>query len=297
MKKKYRFLFARLLLGCFPILISCTHNPFSESTANFTKRQTVKGVVRLDDGSTPDDVFVWLEGLSVSTRTDESGGFELTLPDPQTQPGGGLSGTYKIYYYLGNYGISSSSTVLSEGYFAHGEGDIDDDGNIRETIVLQKLLNISTVVEPSEIVQFVHPDSSDIKITVTLDVLVGPLRVEAFVDETNTYFWGFFLKKLNTPLSEAFKSPSSSPPTTQQIPCHTVWEGGLYLSWYGLELELAEYEVVPYIHVVQEDLPDGLIVSIAEHGDEYHNDYLLIPFKQEPGYFAVRDSTLMEVGN
>jgi len=98
----------------------------------------VEGKVRLSDNSDPSNVFIWLEGLNISTYTDEAGEFILNIPPPQFQPGGGMSGDFRLFYYVGNYKCTSSSVVIRDGYIDCGVGDVDSEGNVNEIIILTK---------------------------------------------------------------------------------------------------------------------------------------------------------------
>ena len=265
-------------------MASCTFSPFSQSEVDFSERLTIRGSVQMGDGSSPADVFVWLEGLNVSAWTDEAGAFELRLPTPSTQPGGGLSGEYDLYFYVGNFGFEKIVTVLQGGYVVFGEGDIDDDGDVEGAIVLQKLADISTVMEPDEISRY--DEDTRIDMRVSIRTYANPLRAEAFLAE-NRYILGYFFRKVNVPVGEAIYPPVGIGSAVTTLSTVTVWETGFTFPYCGLQSEVAEYEVYPYVHIVQDGLPEGLIESIAEHAGEYHPDYLRIPIRQEPGYLNV----------
>jgi len=67
----------------------------------------------------------------VSVRTDKRGNFILTLPSPQLQPGGGLTGSYKIYYYVANYEYAVSTVLIRNGRFEYNSEDINKEGKTK----------------------------------------------------------------------------------------------------------------------------------------------------------------------
>jgi hypothetical protein len=94
----------------FVFLMKCTGNPFWNDDIDSEDRLTVTGKVQLQDDPDPETIFIWLEGIQVSTYTNSKGEFTLELPAPQLQPGGGLTGSLKLYHYKGLFGIRSGGS-------------------------------------------------------------------------------------------------------------------------------------------------------------------------------------------
>jgi len=141
-------------------ILVCTSNPIFKDEDSSSQR-IVEGKIRLSDNASPESIFVWLESLDISTYTDEEGAFSLQLPPLQSQPGGGLSGEYNIYYYVGNYALASSSLVLQDGSILREAGDVDSEGNIDETVVLRKLLNIKSEINlPNDLIKAIAANAN-----------------------------------------------------------------------------------------------------------------------------------------
>ena len=286
MNKCISFYFVIFSIGCLLISSRCSKNPFFEKKlSTLANAQIVTGQVQLNEESSPENVFVWLESINISTYTDKNGDFELQLPPPQGQPGGGLNGKYRLFYYIGNYKVKTSTVVIVNGEFVYGQGDIDANGNILKTVVMQKLIDIKTEIQPSTIQTF---DTLRLEITVTLVPQGNSVKIEA-LKAPGGWLVGFFFHKINTPLSESILNPCSRSPVTEVIYYATHWKAGLRSDNLSLEVEPAEYEVIPYLRIIQDELPDELITSIAEKADRYHYNYLKIPFKQEVGHFTVTE--------
>lgn len=270
----------------------CTSNPLFEDR-NSSSKQTVKGKIRLSDGASPDSVFVWLEGLNLSTHTDDEGNFTLQLPTPQTQPGGGLTGDFRIFYYIGNYEIITSSVVIRNGSFEYGAGDIDTDGNINGTTILQKLADIHTVIQPFEIPEY---DSSRVGITIFVTVTVVPTMNSVEVKMPigpGGLLTAMIFKEINGSISDAVFYGNAQLSEPIHVTVTRNWQTGIKArninSTPYYTLEPGEYEVIPYIRIIQENLPEGLLECIGENADTFDQDYLKIPVRLNLGRLTVTE--------
>ncbi len=273
------FVYSLLIIGVV-FLVKCTGNPFWDDDIDSSDKLTVTGNVEMNDGSVPEDIYVWLEGLNVSASTNSSGAFTLDLPAPQLQPGGGLTGSLKLYFYVGNYEYKTAVLYVTKGYLEYGQGDLDDEGYVKKQIILEKLLDIETTVIPASVQQF---DSlAFIQIILTVRNLATTVYIETIQGSTGTLI-GYMFKKTDGPLTEAILNPSSRDPVMNLIIRETTFTGGARAFDLGLIAEPAQYEVFPYIRVIQAGLPEALITSIDENAHQYHTGYLNIPYRQDTG--------------
>ncbi|MEA1986270.1 MAG: hypothetical protein U9N76_02120 [Candidatus Marinimicrobia bacterium] len=123
--------------------ISCTSNPFWDN--NDIKEKSITGKIILSDNSdSKDGIFVWLEGFDLSTYTDENGNFKIIIPPPESQGNSnGLSGDFKLYFWLSNYEIKYATIPFSNGKFSAIQNYINRDGEFQNDVNLQKILSIS----------------------------------------------------------------------------------------------------------------------------------------------------------
>lgn len=276
--------FVGVLLGItIFVFVLCTSNPIFEDV-DPSAQEIVKGKVRLNDDESPEGIFVWFEGLNISTYTDEAGDFTIQLPPPPSQPGGGLTGNYRLFYYVGNYGVTTSSIVIRNGRVVYGTADVDSEGNINETVVLNKLIDVETVVDPPIIHRF---DSVRIEISVILTPHVSNVPI-ASLKEPDGFFNGLFFRKKGTPIEDVAFLPITGSPRIEMVTSRQVWLAGVYTFWLGLELFRAEFEVIPFLIIIQDNCPDALIESISEKATTYHYEYLKIPFRRKVGSLTVR---------
>jgi hypothetical protein len=162
----------------------------------------------------------------------------------------------------------------------YGQGDLDDTGNVKKTIILEKLIEIRTVVSPETVQQF---DSlAFFQVTLTVRNLATAVFIETIQGPTGSLL-GYMFRKVDGPINEAILNPTGRTPVMNLINRETHFTGGVRAFDLGLIAEPAHYEVVPYIRIIQADLPAALITCIDEHADQYHYGYLKIPFRQEKG--------------
>ena len=273
----------QLVILCFItvfLLLVCTSNPIFKDEDSSSQR-IVEGKVCLSDDSSPEGIFVWLEGLDISTVTDEEGAFSLQLPPVQSQPGGGLSGEYNIYYYVGNYALASSSLVLQDGSILTEAGDVDSKGNINETVVLRKLLNIKTEINLPVIKE---TDSLRLVITVILDPQGDPVEVET-MKSPDDWLTRMIFKEIDESIEEADLYAAGGQWITQIIRGRTIWKMGVNAWWLSprpyLTLEPGVYDIIPYLYIARDDMPDDMMKAIAVNANMFDTDYLKIPFRRD----------------
>ena len=268
-------------------LVMCTSNPIFKDEDPSSQR-IVEGDIRLSDNTSPGGVFVWLEELNISTVTDENGAFSLQLPPFQSQPGGGLTGDYNIYYYVGNYGLGSSSIALLNGSILHDAGDVDSDGDIKGTVILNKLLDIGTEINLPEILE---TDSFRLVIKVTLIPQGDPVEVET-MKNPDGWITRMIFKKMDASIGEAAMYSAGGSWVTETIRQRTTWQIGIKAWWLSprpyLTLEPGIYDIIPYLYVSRDELPNDLIKAIASYGNMFHTDYLKIPFRRDLAQLTVR---------
>lgn len=270
-----------LLLLVFSTLFfaMCTYNPFySEDAAK--DFHLVRGKVQLEDGDTHDNVYVWLEELNLSARTDNKGEFSLGIP--RTDNLKGYNNDLKLYYYVGNYAIQHSNVLVVDGAFEYDKFDINSDGKIKDTIYLKKLLQIKTTSMPQSIEEN-YTGSMNIEVVVTnLDT---NLRVINQMTR-GRILSGFIFRELNSPHADATGYQLNGVVYFgHRLFDPVTWEGTF--NWPFKLLPPGTYEVYPYIFLNQTDVPAELLESFGVNADRFTEAYLKIPFKHRSDLLKV----------
>jgi hypothetical protein len=258
------------------IFLRCTENPFFTDHIKATDGYTLTGSVELSDDASPDNVFVWLEELNVGDFTDKDGNFVITIPHPQAQPGGGVSGECKLHYYVGNYRLTYSTILMLHGAIKYNKLDVDRHGNVKNKR-LQKILGIQTFLEPA----FYHADESVLlQIKFLVQIYNEPVLIRTYKwQRDKNFISNIFFRNVNEPVDSALQYQRS-------LLLREEWLAQTERNWHfeewsdSLMLAPGIYEVVPYLEVMQDDVPEELICAAGGDPDFINNKWLNLPYKR-----------------
>jgi len=281
--KAFRLYSILLAAGLVSFLfVGCTSNPFGDDDIGGGTR-AMSGKVQLNDGSNPEGIYVWLETFNIGTRTDNSGQFKLTLPPPAAQGGGGgIDGAFSLYFYVANYQLATAQAVTRGGEFIFDQGDINAKGELRTTKLLKRMLRIQTQVDPSPV-----PSNYQFRIgvQVTLQATIDSVtvRLPSVGGLLNTLFFR------NIKTGELFKHESIINAPFGNILIGSSPESRVLT--FSLNqipgLTQGDYEVIPYLLVAHDAVPEELINSIAADAQSFDANYLKLPFRREGGQFKI----------
>ena len=275
-----------ILLSTVTLLLfmaGCSKNPFFEDKKIGSNKREISGTVQLSDQSTPDNVFVWLEGFNLSTRTDSLGKFTLTLPTPAAQPGGGLDGIFKLYFYVANYDLSSAQVVVHGGQLESADSDLDDKGELKTTQTLSRRLRIQVAVTPSAISAI---DSVGIDIAVILQADHEPVVVR-FPKMLGNNIAAIFLRDID-PANNYMRMIDNAGYLTKVETVGTKSREWHMIINYSLSMfPVGEYEVIPYLFIEQENIPAELSAALGTGIEDFSESYLKIPFKRQGGRLTI----------
>lgn len=274
-----------LLAGLWlPTFCGCTKNPFGEDDISSGSRQ-VRGSVQVADAQSSEGVYVWLEGFDLGTHSDASGRFQITLPPTASQGGSGaVSGIFDLYFYLANYQLATAQVVTRNGAFVYSSGDINRNGELKDTKVLHRFLRISTKVEPA-VVSENYPGTIT-NVQVTLTAAVDSVTV-VFPRSVGSTLGAVLVRHIGT--QQVFIYESFPNVTTSEVATvgRAARSWSMSLNRFARPLPAADYEVFPYLLVRHEVIPGGLIASLGTRVEELGPNYLKIPFRREGGEFTV----------
>jgi hypothetical protein len=321
-----RYLFANLtgLLFFLLVWMSCTDNPFVDSVMLEPTR--ISGQVQLADGITPDSIFVWLEEFNFGTYTDSVGNFALTLPPPEVQGDGlGFSGTYQLYYYLSNYSTTMIPLEFSAGDLEPDQPQLDTKGRLFKIPVLEKILDVRTRFfclsdSLKELLESGLLDPEYVEILNSHQNLQDTMKIDLAKPE-----WVYFYTLLKTYdrklLVEALLLPQgvgipathigllffpiegdgtisiydSAGTTGSFIHYFSLekneecrWE--YYLSTQQLKIEPGRYHVVPYLKIINPELPLYLRQQVGQPLDMLGYMTRFLPMKRRDGVLIVTRS-------
>jgi hypothetical protein len=257
----------------------CTNNPFFGDDDTAKDKHFAAGTVVLSDGSSPLDTYVWAQDLNISSRCNSKGEFSLQIP--RTPEYEGLNGSFTIYFYMGNYHYQTASVVVRNGQFEYGQQNITADGRFDRTIVLSKMLEINTTIRPDTI-----SAGASFEFTIILELV----NIDSFVSiiteaDRDGFLRGYFIRSLdlNTPAKLLF--PQGTKPAGYKIDTLTIRETTSRFS--PDSITAGDYEIIPYIRVVQSGLPEELLLSLGAKVNQYDPEYLNVPYIRTHARFVI----------
>jgi hypothetical protein len=273
-----------LAAAAFTLFYSCTSNPFGDNEISAEKRK-ISGVVQLADQSSAKDIVVWMAGFNISTRTDESGRFEMTLPPKGSQgAAGGLSGIFNIYFFVANYLLDSAQVVVQDGAFLYGRGDVNKDGKLSAPRSLRRFLRISTALLPPSVE---NSFASRIGANVTLQAIIDTATV-IFPRSVGGFLGAVFFRRVGTEDLIIYEPVAGANTRDMALVGRNSASRLIVFTLQQLSLPPGQYEVIPYLLIRHQSLPPGLLTSLGANVEGLSPAYLNLPFRREGGQFEVR---------
>ncbi len=260
------------------IFISCTENPFTEPE----KIQDLKitGRVELNDGSSPDQVYVWLELLDLGTFTNQKGKFSLPLPPSELQAeGAGITGNTRLYFYLSDYKMIYKTIEFAEGKLIPDQEVIAADGQLLATILLEKIFNMS--FSPQQDSAALR-DSSMLTLQAEMSTPCNNLQTIQFerVGRNPVFYGLIFEPQGNTAQDPIFYDSRQAVSVVISLDRFSSFSVQYDYSPISLGLSPGSYAVCPYVEIVQPDtIPDRILNNIGQHIIAYGHHYCLLPNK------------------
>ena len=272
-----------ILIIIFLIIGNCTENPFIKNEISEDANRIFSGKIVVEDETDPSGVFVWLQELNLKTWTDKNGDFSFTLPSkPESQSGGGFTGFVTAYYYIANYKLEKSRLFVFDGSFKFGEADLNNKGQISETIILKKKLNIITKVSPDIIYSSY---SSSIAFSANLTTLFGE-TIKVHTQKNRDGGWTGIYIRSRTDLNKETIRISKGRLREDLFTGEMTWE--IEMAFPDLGLQPGSYEIIPYITIL-EDLPAGLLLAIGDNVVSYSDSYFKYPIRVETAILEIRE--------
>ena len=273
------------LLVIYVLIFSCTSNPlFKEDQV---KSEQISGQILLDDESTPDNIYVWLEEFNLSTFTDSQGRFTLSIPSPEARGlGSNFNGEVSLYFYVANYYIDSTTIIFANGRLLEDQAAINNVGEITATHTLRKMASVVIFADQS------LTNSNVLKVFIALtsidyNIKVYSLRELLKYPQTGFIRTGLIIESLGGSQLRIFLNRPESFLWSDVLIVNEPQRWTFDLNLETLGLPVGQYRVVPYLLFPQKGVPDALRKSISSNVEEFDEDYLLLPLKREGGEFAI----------
>jgi hypothetical protein len=280
-RNPYRVFLAMVMIG---LLAGCTDNPFESDTTIATSTRRVHGKVQLSNTTDHNGVYVWLEGFDLSAATDEEGNFSITLPPPEAQVSGGGEGVFRIWTFLGNYRLGSARAAVHDGSFVFPSTDFQEDGQLREPIVMQELFSINTVLSMTRI----EADSPRF-IAMQVELRSSAPPVDVYFPRMYAGKEGpVLLRNLRTGEVEIYQTVVTGIEVNDYVRVGDVpYVRSLLLTIPKYALRAGQYEIIPYLLPHGQYIPVPLLNSLGEDVTALGPGFAAYPYRREGGRLDV----------
>ncbi len=226
----------------------------------------------------------------MNTNPDENGYFQFRLPEPTLQPYGGLTGAFKIYFFLANYELDFAKVYVKNGLLLTSRGDLDENGRLRQQRILTEKLRISIHVSPDTVVN----DSAstlnfELRLEATQDTVYihypdraqGPLSI--------LFFRNLSDGKRTDKIFESSAFASAAPMITDSISIFPkFWVSAAHVESIGLKKGI--YEIIPFFIIDHGKVPLDLLDNIGNLIDRPTYDFLKVPTLRTGNQLTVIDA-------
>ena len=192
--------------------------------------------------------------------------------------------------------MDSAKVVIVNNKIQYGEGDLNNEGKLKNTVYLSKLLDIEVIVDQ----KVIHPDSSDsIKFQIILDAITDTVTIQTQITGPLDLSAGI-LKKTDPPEQNVLINNGGS--IFDEIPIYPEYAIPNYKRSFNIAMEYdpgtfppGEYQFIPYIMVSYPNeikvkyhkVPSKLLESLGVVGKELTTNFLNIPMVIDGGSFQV----------
>ena len=278
----------KLTLMVLVIFAGCTSNPFWSD--NPSKKINIQGHVFKRDSVSNVPVFVFVDGLGASTSTDENGFYSIDLPNLEME-NGNFSGYLKIYYYVHNYKVFYSTLYITNGRLTSAQTDFDENGVLLEPVRLEKIMSLNISVD-----SFWNMSSADtLKFSLGLVSHDYPVSFHSYVNVlSNPRRYapsGLLLQSVRSQSVyydengiDFVQVTDMEPNQNIQLNYEIAPNGFLpfiiddYISLNEQLVQNGAHVILPYIFIIQEDVPEEIYSLMGLQTIESISvDYLKVP--------------------
>ena len=270
-------------------LISCAENPFGgeKKMAN----RTISGRVKLDKvdfypSGYHNGVLVWSEGLGLQATTDIDGSFELTLPASSESSSGAITdGDYTLQFFIGNYKLSSVTITFAAGQVVNDEKVINLEGELRRDVTLTRLAGVHTNVYPPIITSGFDSDVIT-KVQITPDKTDIHFHLRKLVTRDFSIYTGLLIREADSKKLAYTVDIDTASIMKEYInrPSQTL---EFVFNYTDVNLPSGIYEVIPYLVLDREDVPEPILNTLGSGYDSFSQNYFKYPFYRTGGELVI----------
>lgn len=265
----------------FAVMNGCTSNPVGEEQIGGGKR-TLKGSIRLDKNGHPNKAYVWYEGFGIGTFTDETGDFSVTLPVDDSRK---VTGVYGLHFFVANYKLKTIEISVRNNEFLFDTEFVDRNGILRDPVRMEKFLSVTPSVVPPAF-RFNADGAVIARLTLQTIATVSDTATVVIPRTTPGFLGPILVQNIVTGDTRIIANPLVSTQEAITVGASPVTRAADFVIT-NLNLAPGNYQLVPFMLIHHQTLPDGLLDAIGANLNELTASYLNMPYAREGGGFIV----------
>jgi hypothetical protein len=284
MKNNLKYINYILLILISLMFYSCTDFGTSGDKIDSKSKSKINGKINLEGSNSPGGVNIYLDGFDEYTVSDSDGNFSIEIEPARSQPGGGITGAFQLYFYMDNYELKIIDIPVKRGEFVYGQGPISGKGKLSSDVNMHKILDIMTSTTPTKIN---NSYSGLIDISVILTNLVDTVWVYTNANKDNNFSSAFLRDLISVENVQMLQTEGN----LRVVPVSQTQQWHMIIDWNYVSVNPGNYEVIPYIKVKHENMPQGLKNILGLGSDFFTSDFLNIPNTYQTSLISINNST------
>ncbi len=249
----------------------------------------IKGQVKLNDGSQPDQVYVWFEKINQGLYTDQDGNFVFSINSSMFVGNEyKLNGSVKLYFYLGNYALDSCYLDFADGKLLENYY-FQQDGTMKSTKYLKKLLNIETTVSDTV---FKAGIGQILEIIVNIEAVYEPVDfwiMARFLRPSEPIYYSLIFQPEPFSLNDILiHDVQSAQPYRVTVDMNNPFLSIYYLASDTLNFKQGQYRIFPFI-LIDRNVPDQILQEVGYHLPSYYKDFHILPMKRDDAFIQFEE--------
>jgi len=250
----------------------CTSNPFWEDQP--TKKLNISGTVTLEDRETDVPVYVWIEDIGVSGYTDADSKFSMDISGLETGDGS-FTGDVRVFYYVHNYLAQHSILNITGGRLSSSQTDFDQDGILREPVVLDKLASFDLNCDNS----WNRAAGDSLRVNLEISIMGHDIGIVSNVKSIDHDYIPSGVMFYLSPQEEIYFDQDN----IDHLKQYDLGSGSS-ITWTftigpdDLTAPAGDYYIRPWFMILQDQVPEDLFQSLSiENLETISRDHLILP--------------------
>ena len=210
----------------------------------------------------------------------------MTLPASSESSSGAITdGDYTLQFFIGNYKLSSVTITFAAGQVVNDEKVINLEGELRRDVTLTRLAGVHTNVYPPIITSGFDSDVIT-KVQITPDKTDIHFHLRKLVTRDFSIYTGLLIREADSKKLAYTVDIDTASIMKEYInrPSQTL---EFVFNYTDVNLPSGIYEVIPYLVLDREDVPEPILNTLGSGYDSFSQNYFKYPFYRTGGELVI----------